>query len=108
MSGKNRNRTTSISVSLETGAALTKLCDKLQCPKNEFVAASVEYFAKHGIDPRTAGLLNKKEIDTLLKRMDDFFAFLKRQETETIKPMAKENSEVNKSLNIILTKLMDN
>lgn len=107
METKNRNRTTSISVSHETGAALTKLCDKLQCPKNEFVAASVEYFAKHRLDPRTADTPTMREIDTLMKRMNQFFAFLQKQENDVIKPMAKENREVNETLKMILTKLLE-
>lgn len=106
MESKNRNRTTSISVSHETGAALTKLCDKIGCPKNEFVAASVEYFAKHKLDPRTADVPTKREIDELKKRMDQFFAFLKNQEKEYIKPMVQENKEVYEAMDKILTKLM--
>lgn len=102
MEEKNRNRTTSISVSHETGAALTELCTKLQCPKNEFVAASVEYFAKHNLDPRTAGLPNKREINELMKRMDQFFAFLKKQENDVIIPMVEENQKLAEGIKTVL------
>lgn len=106
MESKNRNRTTSISVSHETGAALSKLCEKLQCPKNEFVAASVEYFAKHKLDPRSADMPTRREIDDLKKKMDQFFAFLKTQEKDLIIPMVTDNRKVNETMNIILTKLI--
>lgn len=102
MEQKNRNRTTSISVSHETGAALTELCTKLQCPKNEFVAASVEYFEKHNLDPRTAGLPNKREINELMKRMDQFFAFLKKQENDVIIPMVEENQKLAEGIKTVL------
>ena len=102
MEEKNRNRTTSISVSPETGAALTKLCEKIGCPKNEFVAASVEYFAKHKLDPRTADRPTAREIDELKKRMDQFFAFLKNQEKELIVPMVKGNQELADGIKTVL------
>lgn len=104
MKEKNRNRTTSISVSHETGAALTELCAKLQCPKNEFVAAAVEYFAKHSLDPRTADRATAHDIERLEKRMDQFFAFLVTQENKVIKPMVKENMELMDVIKTILIK----
>lgn len=104
MEEKNRNRTTSISVSHETGAALTKLCEKIGCPKNEFVAAAVEYFAKHKLDPRTADRPTAREIDELKKKMAQFFGFLKTQENELIKPMIRQNQELTAQIKAVLIK----
>lgn len=104
MGEKNRNRTTSISISHETGYALTKLCEKIGCPKNEFVAAAVEYFAKYRLDPRTADQPTAREIDELKKRMDQFFGFLRTQENELIKPMIKQNQELTAQIKVVLIK----
>lgn len=104
MEQKNRNRTTSISVSHETGAALTKLCEKIGCPKNEFVAAAVDYFAKHKLDPRTADRPTAREIDKIEKRVDQLFAFMRTQEKELIVPMIKGNQELVNGIKALIIK----
>ena len=102
MAEKNRNRTTSISVSHETGAALTKLCEKLGSTKDEFLKAAVEYFVVNKIDPRTAGTLTRKEVDEVKKRLDQLFGFLKSQEKELIKPLVEENRTLNSQLRAVI------
>lgn len=64
---------------------LEKLCKANQATKKDFVCASILYFEKYGINPLSYES-PAKEMQRLIKRVDQVVAFMKKQETEILKP----------------------
>lgn len=102
MAEKTGYKKTTIAVSCETGKALSVFCEKIGCQKNEFVEASLKYFRKHELDPRTADIPTKQEIDILMKRMEQFFGFIKQHEKtmfERIDNMSLKYDKLDSKIN---------
>ena len=84
--GENKGHTT-VAVDSTTLNKLDRLAKASGVTKKEFIAISMDYFLKNGIDPVTCETPTQ-ELVKLNKRIDDLFRFLKHQETVTIVPMA--------------------
>ena len=53
--------------------------------KMEFLTHAINYFEKYGINP-VEHESPAQEMQKLIKRMDQVFAFLKKQETDLVRP----------------------
>lgn len=84
--GENKGHTT-VAVDSTTLNKLDRLAKASGVSKKDFIAISMDYFLKNGIDPVTCETPTQ-ELVKLNKRIDDLFRFLKHQETATIVPMA--------------------
>jgi len=102
---------------------LKKYCDKTGLNLGEFVETSLQYFEKNGINP-AAHESPATEMLKLIKRIDSVVAFIKKQESDLLRPMVesvslsenriqRELSSISKTeqvdlLNAKLVKLVDN
>lgn len=84
---KQKTNHTTVAVDSTTLNKLDRLAKASGVTKKDFIAISMDYFLKNGIDPVTCETPTQ-ELVKLNKRIDDLFRFLKHQETNTIVPMA--------------------
>lgn len=64
-------------------------CKSVNIKKKDFVPMALKYFKAQGINP-TKHDNPKSEIEKVTKRLDQFFAFFKKQESDLIKPLFVE------------------
>lgn len=79
------NKNSSMAIAQDVSKKLNVFCKANNITKKDFVDISLEYFKKNGVNP----LLHdepKKEIEKLIKRQDQLFAFVKAQEHKIIIP----------------------
>lgn len=93
---------TTIAITSEVHLQLDEFCKKNKITKKDFVAASVRYFNQYGINP----LVHEsptKEMDDLIKRVNQIIAFIKKQESDILRPMlaGAVESEANVKCGII-------
>ncbi len=86
---KARSRNTTVAVSPEVADKLDRFCRANNMTKKDFVSESLDYFLKEGINPKVHES-PQAEIKKITKRIDQFFAFFKKQEQEFIKPLMLE------------------
>ncbi len=70
---------------------LKKYCDKTGLNLGEFVETSLQYFEKNGINP-AAHESPAAEMLKLIKRIDSVVAFIKKQESDLLRPMVESVS----------------
>ena len=107
----------------ELHTKLKKYCDKTGLNLGEFVETSLKYFEKSGINPAEHES-PAAEMLKLIKRIDSVVAFIKKQESDLLRPMVesvslsenriqRELSSLSKTkevalLNLTIEKLVDN
>lgn len=84
---ESKTTITTVTIDSSTAKKLDRLAKASGVTKKDFIAISMDYFLKNGIDPVTCETPTQ-ELVKLNKRIDDLFRFLKHQETNTIVPMA--------------------
>lgn len=84
---ESKTTNTTVTIDSSTAKKLDRLAKASEVSKKDFIAISMDYFLKNGIDPVTCETPTQ-ELVKLNKRIDDLFRFLKHQETATIVPMA--------------------
>lgn len=84
---ESKTTITTVTIDSSTAKKLDRLAKASGMSKKDFIAVSMDYFLKNGIDPVTCETPTQ-ELVKLNKRIDDLFRFLKHQETTTIVPMA--------------------
>lgn len=80
-----------IGISDEMHSKLKKYCDKTGLNLGEFVETSLKYFEKNGINP-AAHESPAAEMLKLIKRIDSVVAFIKKQESDLLRPMVESVS----------------
>ena len=80
-----KSNNTTVAISTEDNLKLTNFCNRYEIQKKEFIKTAVAYFEKNGINPKIH-TEPKSEIEKILKRIDQFFGFIKIQEKEYLKP----------------------
>jgi hypothetical protein len=80
-----------IGISDEVHNKLKKYCDKTGLNLGEFVETSLQYFEKNGINP-AAHESPAAEMLKLIKRIDSVVAFIKKQESDLLRPMVESVS----------------
>jgi DNA anti-recombination protein RmuC len=67
---------------------LKKYCERQGLGMGEFITAALVYFEKHGINPATHES-PAAEMNRLIKRLDQVIAFIRKQESELLRPMVE-------------------
>lgn len=79
---------TTVTIDGETAAKLSRLAKATTTPKRVLISLMLDYFDKYGIDP-TKHEAPIKEMEKVTKRLDQFFAFMKKQESDMVRPMVE-------------------
>jgi len=77
-----------IGVSDTTHTKLKRYCENNNINQGEFVESALKYFEKNGVHP-----VNHEspaaEMTKIIKRIDQIFAFIKKQEIDLVRPMTE-------------------
>lgn len=98
---------TTISVDTETAAKLDRLAKANKVAKKEYISYALDYFEKYGINP-VKHESPAQEMQTLIKRVNQIVAFIRKQEQEILHPLCEAttvtNAKIESSLSELLTK----
>lgn len=96
----------SIGVPDATHAKLKKYCARHGLGQGEFILAALVYFEKHGLNPATHES-PAAEMNRLIKRLDQVIAFIRKQESDLLRPMVAavsvSEARIDKSLQQVAT-----
>lgn len=92
----NINKYTTVTISQSDNEQLTTFCRNNDITKKDFITLSLSYFEREGINPKSHES-PKSEIEKVIKRLDHFFAFFKKQEQEYIRPLILDFAEDKQS-----------
>lgn len=79
-------RNSTVAISATDTERLDRFCRAHDITKKDFITLSLSYFEREGINP-ISHESPKSEIEKVIKRLDHFFAFFKKQEQEYIRPL---------------------
>ncbi len=86
------NKYTTVTITQSDNEKLTSFCRANEISKKDFITLSLSYFEREGINPKSHES-PKSEIEKVIKRLDHFFAFFKKQEQEFIRPLVLDFAE---------------
>ena len=95
---------TTVAVERTTFAKLDRLAKANNVSKMEFLTHAINYFEKYGINP-VEHESPAQEMQKLIKRMDQVFAFLKKQETDLVRPACEALAGASTQITISLSSL---
>jgi len=91
----------SVGLTDDAHAKLKRYCDRNKLGLGEFISASLVYFEKNGINPATHES-PAAEMNRLIKRLDQVIAFIRKQESDLLRPMVEavsiSEARIDKSL----------
>lgn len=96
---------TTVAVERTTFAKLDRLAKANNVSKMEFLTHAINYFEKYGINP-VEHESPAQEMQKLIKRMDQVFAFLKKQETDLVRPACEALAGASTQITISLSSLL--
>ena len=96
---------TTVAVERTTFAKLDRLAKANSVSKMEFITHAINYFEKYGINP-VEHESPAQEMQKLIKRMDQVFAFLKKQETDLVRPACEALVGASTQITISLSSLL--
>lgn len=96
---------TTVAVERTTFAKLDRLAKANNVSKMEFLTHAINYFEKYGINP-VEHESPAQEMQKLIKRMDQVFAFLKKQETDLVRPACEALAGTSTQITISLSSLL--
>ncbi len=96
---------TTVAVERATFTKLDRLAKAGNVSKMEFLTHAINYFEKYGINP-VEHESPAQEMQRLIKRMDQVFAFLKKQEAELVRPACEALSGASSRISINLSSLL--
>lgn len=85
-------RNSTVAISAIDTERLDRFCRAHDITKKDFITLSLSYFEREGINPKSHES-PKSEIEKVIKRLDHFFAFFKKQEQEFIRPLVLDFAE---------------
>ena len=88
-----------------TFTKLDRLAKANNVSKMEFLTHAINYFEKYGINP-VEHESPAQEMQKLIKRMDQVFAFLKKQETDLVRPACEALAGASTQITISLSSLL--
>lgn len=103
----NINKYTTVTISQSDNEKLTTFCRNNDITKKDFITLSLSYFEREGINPKSHES-PKSEIEKVIKRLDHFFAFFKKQEQEYIRPLILDFAEDKKNRDKINSSMINN
>lgn len=96
---------TTVAVERTTFTKLDRLAKANNVSKMEFLTHAINYFEKYGINP-VEHESPAQEMQKLIKRMDQVFAFLKKQETDFVRPACEALAGASTQITISLSSLL--
>ena len=96
---------TTVAVERTTFTKLDRLAKANNVSKMEFLTHAISYFEKYGINP-VEHESPAQEMQKLIKRMDQVFAFLKKQETDLVRPACEALAGASTQITISLSSLL--
>ena len=96
---------TTVAVERTTFAKLDRLAKANSVSKMEYITHAINYFEKYGINP-VEHESPAQEMQRLIKRMDQVFAFLKKQETDLVRPACEALAGASTQITINLSSLL--
>ena len=96
---------TTVAVERTTFAKLDRLAKANNVSKMEYITHAINYFEKYGINP-VEHESPAQEMQKLIKRMDQVFAFLKKQETDLVRPACEALAGASTQITISLSSLL--
>ena len=93
---------TTVAVERTTFAKLDCLAKANSVSKMEYITHAINYFEKYGINP-VEHESPAQEMQKLIKRMDQVFAFLKKQETDLVRPACEALAGASPQITISLS-----
>ena len=96
---------TTVAVERTTFTKLDRLAKANNVSKMEFLTHAINYFEKYGINP-VEHESPVQEMQKLIKRMDQVFAFLKKQETDLVRPACEALAGASTQITINLSSLL--
>ena len=96
---------TTVAVERTTFTKLDRLAKANNVSKMEFLTHAINYFEKYGINP-VEHESPAQEMQKLIKRMDLVFAFLKKQETDLVRPACEALAGASTQITISLSSLL--
>ena len=96
---------TTVAVERTTFAKLDRLAKANSVSKMEYISHAINYFEKYGINP-VEHESPAQEMQKLIKRMDQVFAFLKKQETDLVRPACEALAGASTQITISLSSLL--
>lgn len=78
----------SIGTTDEAHQKLKRYCERHGMGMGEYISTSLAYFEKHGINPATHES-PAAEMNRLIKRVDQVIAFIRKQESDLLRPMVE-------------------
>lgn len=96
---------TTVAVERTTFTKLDRLAKANNVSKMEFLTHAINYFEKYGINP-VEHESPSQEMQKLIKRMDQVFAFLKKQETDLVRPACEALAGASTQITISLSSLL--
>ena len=100
-----KDNKTTVAVERTTFAKLDRLAKANSVSKMEFLTHAINYFEKYGINP-VEHESPAQEMQKLIKRMDQVFAFLKKQETDLVRPACEALAGASTQITISLSSLL--
>jgi len=99
-------RNSTVAISPDDTKRLNKFCKNNNITKKDFISLSLSYFETQGVNPAKHET-PRAEMEKVTKRLDQFFAFMKKQEQDILKPMYNDFIQSNKKVNISLSSIVD-
>jgi spore germination protein YaaH len=96
---------TTVAVERTTFTKLDRLAKANNVSKMEFLTHAINYFEKYGLNP-VEHESPAQEMQKLIKRMDQVFAFLKKQETDLVRPACEALAGASTQITINLSSLL--
>lgn len=96
---------TTVAVERTTFTKLDRLAKANNVSKMEYITHAINYFEKYGINP-VEHESPAQEMQKLIKRMDQVFAFLKKQETDLVRPACEALAGASTQITINLSSLL--
>ena len=96
---------TTVAVERTTFTKLDRLAKANNVSKMEFLTHAINYFEKYGINA-VEHESPAQEMQKLIKRMDQVFAFLKKQETDLVRPACEALAGASTQITISLSSLL--
>lgn len=96
---------TTVAVERTTFTKLDRLAKANNVSKMEFLTHAINYFEKYGINP-VEHESPAQEMQKLIKRMDQVFAFLKKQETDLVRPACEALAGASTQITISFSSLL--
>lgn len=96
---------TTVAVERTTFTKLDRLAKANNVSKMEYITHAINYFEKYGINP-VEHESPAQEMQKLIKRMDKVFAFMKKQETDLVRPACEALAGASTQITISLSSLL--